>query len=158
MGRDPENGKLLEPATNHRYNYVETDPVNRMDPTGRADLLEYSAKTFDFYNGVISPAMGAHDFVKCAKNALDEVAADVNAVVQGEPLPYSSGDIFKDASECESEGLANIIKIALGLTFLSSANVFLLLARLTCYVNSQSGAWLVAIYFLLKAIESLSPW
>ena len=40
MSRDPENGILKYPASLHKYLYAGSDPVNAMDPTGRAELFE----------------------------------------------------------------------------------------------------------------------
>jgi RHS repeat-associated protein len=37
MSRDPEEGKPWDPATLHKYLYASSDPVNRVDPRGRAD-------------------------------------------------------------------------------------------------------------------------
>jgi hypothetical protein len=40
MSRDPDDGDLTDPATLHRYLYASGDPVNRLDPAGRADFAE----------------------------------------------------------------------------------------------------------------------
>jgi len=40
MSRDPEDGKAIDPKSLHKYLYAEGDPVNGIDPTGRADLFE----------------------------------------------------------------------------------------------------------------------
>jgi RHS repeat-associated protein len=40
MSRDPEDGKVKEPATLHKYLYAGGDPVNRIDPRGR-ETVEY---------------------------------------------------------------------------------------------------------------------
>jgi RHS repeat-associated protein len=40
MSRDPEEGMPRIPATLHKYLYVGGDPVNRTDPSGRAELFE----------------------------------------------------------------------------------------------------------------------
>ena len=40
MGRDPEAGDPTAPRTLHRYLYVGGDPVNYIDPRGRAELFE----------------------------------------------------------------------------------------------------------------------
>ena len=40
LSRDPENGWIKLPATLHKYLYASGDPVNRIDPSGRADLVE----------------------------------------------------------------------------------------------------------------------
>jgi RHS repeat-associated protein len=40
MSRDPEDGKLTDPGSLHKYLYAFGDPVNRIDPRGRASILE----------------------------------------------------------------------------------------------------------------------
>ena len=40
MSRDPEDGERTDPASLHKYLYAGGDPVNAMDPTGRAELFE----------------------------------------------------------------------------------------------------------------------
>lgn len=40
MSRDPEDGYIDEPATLHKYLYAGGDPVDGVDPTGRAELFE----------------------------------------------------------------------------------------------------------------------
>jgi RHS repeat-associated protein len=40
MSRDPEDRKVADPKTLHKYLYAGGDPVNRVDPRGRAELFE----------------------------------------------------------------------------------------------------------------------
>ena len=40
MSRDPEDGYARDPASLHKYLYAGGDPVNMLDPSGRADLFE----------------------------------------------------------------------------------------------------------------------
>jgi hypothetical protein len=40
MSRDPENGNPVDPESLHKYLYAGGDPVDAMDPTGRAELFE----------------------------------------------------------------------------------------------------------------------
>ena len=42
MSKDPKMGKARVPATLHRYLYASGDPVNRMDPSGRSDIITYA--------------------------------------------------------------------------------------------------------------------
>jgi RHS repeat-associated protein len=41
LSRDPEDGKIKIPATLHKYLYAGGDPMNRIDPTGKAELGDY---------------------------------------------------------------------------------------------------------------------
>jgi RHS repeat-associated protein len=52
MSRDPNNpgstdatGTPIDPRELHKYLYAGGDPVNRVDPRGRAELFEYSLVT-----------------------------------------------------------------------------------------------------------------
>jgi RHS repeat-associated protein len=40
MSRDPEDGSTFDPSSLHRYLYAGGDPMNRIDPSGRADTIE----------------------------------------------------------------------------------------------------------------------
>jgi RHS repeat-associated protein len=42
MSRDPWSGNEFDPRTLHKYLYVGSDPVNYVDPRGRADLFQYA--------------------------------------------------------------------------------------------------------------------
>jgi RHS repeat-associated protein len=43
LSRDPEEGKAYDPQSLHKYLYAGGDPVNRVDPRGRADSADYSS-------------------------------------------------------------------------------------------------------------------
>jgi RHS repeat-associated protein len=45
MSRDPEDGKIKIPATLHKYLYADGDPLNGVDPIGRADIITYADLT-----------------------------------------------------------------------------------------------------------------
>jgi RHS repeat-associated protein len=45
LSRDPEDGMPVDPASLHKYLYAGGDPVNRIDPRGRADEEEYAGLT-----------------------------------------------------------------------------------------------------------------
>jgi len=42
MTRDPYQGSIYDPASLHRYNYSRANPVNFIDPSGRAAATEYA--------------------------------------------------------------------------------------------------------------------
>jgi RHS repeat-associated protein len=41
LSRDPGSGKIADPKSLHRYLYAGGNPVNAIDPSGRADFLEW---------------------------------------------------------------------------------------------------------------------
>jgi hypothetical protein len=41
LSRDPEDGKASDPKSLQKYLYAGGDPVNRIDPAGRADEEDY---------------------------------------------------------------------------------------------------------------------
>lgn len=72
MSRDPEAGHPILPMSLQKYLYASGNPVNRIDPRGRADLFEYSirlsadvpeAKLIDIYGCVAGAALTAVDLV-----------------------------------------------------------------------------------------------
>jgi RHS repeat-associated protein len=44
MSRDPNDGRLFEIRALHTYLYAGGDPANRIDPTGRVDLVEFGLR------------------------------------------------------------------------------------------------------------------
>jgi len=40
LSRDPENGNTIDPSSLHKYLYGGGDPINRIDPSGRADTIQ----------------------------------------------------------------------------------------------------------------------
>jgi RHS repeat-associated protein len=46
LSRDPERGTLIYPSTFHKYLYTSADPVNRVDPRGRGELIEWGEEQF----------------------------------------------------------------------------------------------------------------
>src|SRR5215213_2091676 len=95
---DPYQGDIQNPATLHKYLYAQADPVNRVDPSGLADLFEYS---FMVRNTVYKIALhSAHHYWRlpiigklwCIHLALYSIARGVglNWSVQI-PLPICSG-------------------------------------------------------------------
>ncbi len=75
MSRDPEDGKRIDPKTLHKYLYAGGDPVNWIDPMGRADEEETSLA----YS--IGRAAGAA--VRLAGRAVAKCWFDIGATIFG---------------------------------------------------------------------------
>jgi hypothetical protein len=89
MSRDPNEGSITIPAALHKYLYADGDPVNGIDPTGRADFIEsiFSDRTF-----VSSPSeLIVENAARSAIQILCGVANLLNALTNGIPpgfLPW----------------------------------------------------------------------
>ena len=68
----PDDGSTILPVTLHKYLYATGDPVNRIDPRGRADLFEYAiessaavpeAKLLSIYGCVADAGLAAVDII-----------------------------------------------------------------------------------------------
>jgi RHS repeat-associated protein len=57
LSRDAEDGQAVEPRTLHKYLYAADDPVNRLDPSGRSNLVNYTL-------GVLGVAITANGLYK----------------------------------------------------------------------------------------------
>ncbi len=57
MSRDPEDGRKWDPKTLHKYLYASADPVNRKDPTGRDDEVEYQFLFSSVTKGPLFPGI-----------------------------------------------------------------------------------------------------
>jgi len=72
MSRDPYDGNKIIPNSLHKYLYAAGDPVNRIDPRGRADLFGYvirtnaaipEAKLIDIYGCIANASLTAVDLM-----------------------------------------------------------------------------------------------
>ena len=115
MSRDPYHGVTINPASLHKYLYTGGDPVNFVDPRGRADLFEYAirsnaaipeAELIDTYGCVADASFAAVDLILndtiSAGSALGTGAAVIGCV--------SLTPGLKDLAETGS----NITKRAIG--------------------------------------------
>ncbi len=53
MSRDPEAGHAKDPASLHKYLYAGGDPIDRVDPTGRINLISYTLQLVKQVPGVV---------------------------------------------------------------------------------------------------------
>jgi RHS repeat-associated protein len=108
MSRDPEEGKANDPKTLHKYLYAGGDPVNRIDPSGREDLIEYAGiitEKLDLYNTANTP----NRFGQCLAKAYSEVSSDLSDAFSGGSLPYSGQHIEQQVGDCIIDFLEGII-------------------------------------------------
>jgi RHS repeat-associated protein len=42
MSRDPDDGKIKDPQSLHKYLYAQGDPINGIDPHGRDAIITYA--------------------------------------------------------------------------------------------------------------------
>jgi RHS repeat-associated protein len=56
LSRDPEDGVPTDPATLHKYDYADGDPVDGTDPSGRDAVMEYTEVTVKIDIGAL-PAL-----------------------------------------------------------------------------------------------------
>jgi RHS repeat-associated protein len=75
LSRDPEEGKRYIPATLHKYLYASGDPVNRIDPLGRADLVEV-----DLENAEVR--FSAHGLAHLSAEGIADTQPEVEAYVE----------------------------------------------------------------------------
>ncbi len=74
MSRDPYSGSIWDPASLHRYNYARANPVNYIDPSGRANLTDYALNLSNrLAAAVVVTAVGIQ--VKCYYGAIGAMIA-----------------------------------------------------------------------------------
>ena len=90
MSRDPEAGQAIDPQSLHKYLYAGGDPINMMDPTGRADLVElalnvgsaamrFAGASLELFGSAAAEAAEA-DQMAAALEAMDAAADLADAV------------------------------------------------------------------------------
>jgi RHS repeat-associated protein len=77
MGRDPEDGEITDPKTLHRYVYAGGDPVNGLDPSGKAELFEYLMNQ-DFTGRSATTTFILRKLSCMAVSAFTKIALDLN--------------------------------------------------------------------------------
>ncbi len=90
ISRDPEEGKPVDPKTLHKYLYASGDPVNRVDPRGRDDLVEYAgnfSNVLSHYNNANNPRR----FGQCQSQIYSGIASVLVNPVQSEEVINALG-------------------------------------------------------------------
>ena len=94
LSRDPEAGKPTDPKTLHKYLYAGGDPVNVIDPSGRANLIEFMisiAKPVVYVTLAGLGAVIACEFLEDAEKLKEIVDANGEGTVVKPPGGISCG-------------------------------------------------------------------
>ena len=112
MSRDPEDGKSVDPKSLHKYLYAGGDPVNRIDPKGREELLEYIHFAFETYEDYVEPALSAKGLAGCVSSFINLDASLLPSFLDGNSVDIVP-QLDKDAEEC-SEAVKDLLGTILG--------------------------------------------
>ena len=95
---DPALGDLLNPGTLHKYLYGQSNPVNRLDPSGRDDIEEY-AEVLHFAFEQLHSFHFAHSLGECDEAGLQLAANALGSLtgVEGEAPSESFPDCIPKA-------------------------------------------------------------
>ena len=104
LSRDPQPGRIVIPRTLHKYLYASGDPVDRIDPSGQADLVEDeeadSVQSAESKKGLQNIAKRVRCILETATGAVNAV----DALLQGDFVGALGGTISIDWAECTAEG------------------------------------------------------
>jgi RHS repeat-associated protein len=90
LSRDPEDGDPLDPKTLHKYLYAGGNPINRIDPSGKDDFLEYVGNVSSFlshYNGANNP----NRYAQCQAGVYAGIASELVNPTQSEEIINALG-------------------------------------------------------------------
>jgi RHS repeat-associated protein len=124
LNRDPEDGNPVDPKTLHKYLYADGDPVNGLDPTGRADTdvakpyspgaLEYGLViTYISLQAVRSlpqVTQGVNCILDTAGSLLKGVATDLGKPVESITFGFCSATV-KKKDNCSEEEIKTCQKL-----------------------------------------------
>ena len=91
--RPPQVGNIFDPGTLHKYVYTQNNPVNRVDPSGNDDILEYVDVLLDIKD-VRENTKFASEIAYCDSIALTSVAATLAG------LPGSGQSVAEEFAQC----------------------------------------------------------
>ena len=117
MTRDPYGGSIWDPASLHRYNYARANPVNYIDPSGRADLTEYEFALVD-----VLPTIGEVAFVGQQVACDYSVMASILDIIfdapyaNGEQMQLASIQLDKSLGKCgvKATWQGNLLNVGIG--------------------------------------------
>ena len=117
---DPHYGRIFDPVTLHRYLYANSDPVNKIDPSGRVTLVEVTVSIAinDAIRAIHARNLLKNFFFPAVKIALCSLKPafrlqDVGIRMAANGLP--GGDtLFIEARKMIAEGFREIGKAGVG--------------------------------------------
>ena len=121
ISADPEQGKIDKPATLNKYAYAESDPVNKLDPSGRMTMTE-EIVTMDESEleqaGVSENQISnLNNIVKNLCKTTSEIGGTVGKIAEHHALPKFAGGrqnaaAYADIPEPLHEAVHRLIEIA----------------------------------------------
>ena len=105
LSRDPEAGKPVAPSTLHKYLYAGGDPINKIDPRGREELLEYA---FMAYHLTIEGIDFGHDEKGCLVDAFVGLATGIGSATDGSTTANEGLNIAMALGGCSDEADYNL--------------------------------------------------
>jgi RHS repeat-associated protein len=90
ISRDPEDGKVNDPASLHKYLYAGGDPVNGIDPNGQETLVEW----IKVATPVVVAAVGIYKYGKCIGHIFYQIAQDFHWAIEGLPFNMPSWSCY----------------------------------------------------------------
>jgi RHS repeat-associated protein len=96
MSRDPNDPNQRDPKSLHKYLYAGGDPVDAIDPTGRADLEEYSIRLGKFLRAAPELKEWGRELVECVL----ALGAQIQSNVLGENEGVQEASNAEVAVQC----------------------------------------------------------
>ena len=103
MSRDPNDPKVIDshrrpidPKYLHKYLYANGDPIDGTDPSGRADLFQYSMETWNSIkeiNAAIEDLQWERKVVLCIAKMMSLLGFDPNIVDWTSLIDYCAGEL-----------------------------------------------------------------
>jgi RHS repeat-associated protein len=136
MSRDPEGGRPFYPKSLHKYIYASGDPVNRVDPRGRTDLVEFI--------GTVKASMQEAKVYLNVIGCGIAIGSSITTSILTQSLNIDPGSAFSTAFGCltakmNPTGVVNVGFTAVGLEA-CVGSLEQTVADETAYNNNQTDA------------------
>jgi RHS repeat-associated protein len=105
LSRDPKPGHIAKPRTLHKYLYVSADGVNRIDPLGKADLVEEDLEEGEEATAEEQGEQAAAKRINCILDAAGDAFNAWGAIESGDVVGAGFGatSLAADFESCAGE-------------------------------------------------------